>query len=119
MTLAYENMTLVIHDSWASVPIQDLDRPGFERRWHHRLVEIEGTKGSLVLRPDSSIDFYSDGDHQHSPRAETGMPEAHIATQQHFIDCLESRQEFETSGEETIKTMALVYAVISLQNQMK
>ena len=50
MTLAYENMTLVIHDSWASVPIPDLDRPDFERRRHHRLVEIEGTKGSLVPR---------------------------------------------------------------------
>ena len=38
------------------------------------------------------------------------MPDAHIATQQHFIDCLESGQEFEISEEETIKTMAFVYA---------
>jgi predicted dehydrogenase len=29
---------------------------------------------------------------------------------QHFIDCLESGAEFETSGVETLKTMALVYA---------
>jgi predicted dehydrogenase len=110
INLAYENMTMVIHDSWASVPIPDLDRPGFERRWHRRLLEIEGTQGTLVLRPDTSIDFYSDSDEQHWPPAETGMAEAHIAAQQHFIDCLESGAEFETSGEETIRTMALVFA---------
>jgi len=51
ITLAYEHMTLVIHDSWASVPIPDLDRPKFKRRWHQRLLELEGTKGTLVLRP--------------------------------------------------------------------
>jgi predicted dehydrogenase len=64
----------------------------------------------LVLRPDTSIDFYSDNDEQHWLPAETGMAEAHTATQQHFIDCLESGAEFETSAEETLKTMALVYA---------
>jgi predicted dehydrogenase len=110
INLAYENMTMMIHDSWASVPIPDLDRPDFERRWHHRLLEIEGTQGTLVLRPDTSIDFYSDSDEQRWPPVETGMAEAHIAAQQHFIDCLESGAEFETSGEETIRTMALVYA---------
>jgi predicted dehydrogenase len=33
-----------------------------------------------------------------------------LATQQHFIDCLETGAEFETSGEYNLKTMALVYA---------
>jgi predicted dehydrogenase len=38
------------------------------------------------------------------------MTDSRIAAQQHFIDCLKNGEAFETSGEETIKTMALVYA---------
>jgi predicted dehydrogenase len=30
--------------------------------------------------------------------------------QQHFVDCLDSGAEFETSGAQTLKTMMLVYA---------
>jgi hypothetical protein len=33
-----------------------------------------------------------------------------VRTKHHFIECLEGGAEFETSGAETLKTMALVYA---------
>jgi predicted dehydrogenase len=36
--------------------------------------------------------------------------ESFVSAQQHFVDCLESGADFETSGSETLKTMALVYA---------
>jgi len=109
LTLGYPDMSVIIHDSWASVPIPEMDRPDFERPYHPRLAEIDGTKGTLVLKADASIDLYTDDDHKHWPIADQGMVESHIAAQQHFIDCLESGEEFETSGEDTIKTMALVY----------
>lgn len=110
ITLGYPNSTVLIHDSWASVPIPDLDRPASARRWHPRLLEIEGTKATLILRPDTSIDLYSDDHHKHWPSTNSSMPDAHIAAQQHFINCLESDVPFETDGVETIKTMTLVYA---------
>ena len=33
VTLGYPEMTLVIHDSWASVPIPGMDRPEAEHPW--------------------------------------------------------------------------------------
>jgi predicted dehydrogenase len=110
ITLAYTDMTEVIHDSWASVPIPGLDRPEEEYPWYPRVLEIEGTKGTLRLNPDGWIWLYSDNEKKCWPAPERAMPKAHIAAQQHFIDCLESGEEFETSSEDTIKTMALVYA---------
>ena len=63
------------------------------------------------MRADGSLHVRTDKEHQQwkfSPRHTN--PESHIAAQQHFIDCLEIGVEFETSGVETLKTMALVYA---------
>jgi predicted dehydrogenase len=53
----------------------------------------------------------TDTEHQHWQFSRQGtIPESHTAAQQHFVDCLETGAEFETSGAETLKTMALVYA---------
>jgi predicted dehydrogenase len=74
-------------------------------------LEIDGTEGTLVMKADGSLHALTDKEHQQwkfSP--EHTKPESHIAAQQHFIDCLETGAEFETSGAETLKTMALVYA---------
>lgn len=110
ITLAYPDMTEVIHDSWASVPIPGLDRPAEKKPWYPRILEIEGTLGTLRLNPDGQIWLYTDHERKGWPTPEDVMPKAHAAAQQHFIDCLESGEVFETSAEETIKTMALVYA---------
>ena len=110
LTLAYPGMTLVIHDSWASVPVPGADKPKDERRWFPRIIEVDGILGTLILRIDGSIHLYTDEDHKTWQCTPDSIPRSHIAAQQHFIDCLESGQEFETSDEGTIKTMALVYA---------
>lgn len=110
ITLGYPEMTLVIHDSWASVPIAGMDRPEAECPWYPRLLEVDGTDGTLVLNADGRLHLFTDTDHQSWGCAPDAMPQAHIAAQRHFIDCLESGADFETSGEETLKTMALVYA---------
>lgn len=108
--LGYPEMTLVIHDSWASVPIPRLNRPVEERPWYPRLLEVDGTDGTLVLTADGTLHIYTDADHHDWKCPQDTMPKAHIAAQKHFIDCLENGAEFETSGAETLKTMALVYA---------
>ena len=108
--LGYPDLTCLIYDSWASVPIPDLDRPPTPKAWVPRLLEIDATEGTLSLRADGSVHVYTDGGGRHWDAVEDGMPRAHAAAQQHFIDCLESGAEFETSGRETLRTMALVYA---------
>jgi predicted dehydrogenase len=110
LVLGYPGMTLVIHDSWASVPVPETDRPGKEQLFIPRLLEIEGPDGTLVIKPDGSIHLYTDKAHQSWEVGEGAAERSATAAQQHFIDCLESGKEFETSAPETIKTMGLVYA---------
>jgi predicted dehydrogenase len=99
----------VIHDSWASVVIPDLYRPE-QRRWYPRLLEIDGTDATLRIAADGAIHLYTDGGHEHWTTPPDATHRSHVAAQQHFVDCLESGAVFATSGEETLKTMALVYA---------
>jgi predicted dehydrogenase len=108
--LGYKELTCLIDSSWASVPVPGLDRS--ERNWSVAppRLEIDGSEGTLVLAYDGSMCLVRDDDRQQWQFTQDTVPESHVAAQQHFIDCLESGAQFETSGAETLKTMALVYA---------
>jgi predicted dehydrogenase len=62
---------------------------------------------------DGRMNVFSDHGHEEWHFSENTRPASRAAAQQHFIECLESGDEFETSGAETLKTMALVYACYS------
>jgi predicted dehydrogenase len=111
ITVGYPELTCLINSSWASVLIPDVDRPrgGYQSLPPPRL-EIDGTEGTLMLKIDGSLHLFTDSDHQQWQFPPDTRPKAHVAAQQHFVDCLESGATFETSGAETVKTMALVYA---------
>lgn len=111
ITLSYPQMTGVINTSWASVPAPGLDKPERDQgSYSPPRLEIDGTLGTLIQMSDGSLHLYTDDDHQqwHFPADTTDQSQ--VAAQQHFIDCLETGAEFETSGEQTLKTMALVYS---------
>jgi predicted dehydrogenase len=109
IVLGYSNLTCLIHDSWASVVIPDLYRPE-QRKWYPRLLEIDGTAGTLQVRADGSVHLYTDDRHESWTTPVDATHRSHAAAQQHFVDCLESGAAFATSGEDTIKTLVLVYA---------
>ena len=79
-------------------------------RWRAPRFEIDGTKGTLALTADASMHLVTDTDRKCWQFHQDVQPESCANTQRHFIDCLERGAEFETSGSETLKTMALVYA---------
>lgn len=108
--LGYPGLSVVFHDSWVSVPIPGLDRGRAKERWLPRLLEIEGTLGTLVLKPDRTLHLFTDHDHQSWKFPINTTARSHILGQQHFIDCLESGKEFETSGADTLNTMRVVWA---------
>ncbi|MBN1670096.1 MAG: Gfo/Idh/MocA family oxidoreductase [Kiritimatiellae bacterium] len=111
VVLTYAAMTATIATSWASVPIPGWDTPGRKLAgWSAELLEIDGTDGTLVIRADTSLDLYKDRDHEHWEFDTPAMADNIRAALQHFVDCLASGAEFATSGEDTLKTMALVYA---------
>jgi predicted dehydrogenase len=109
LILGYPGMTSLIVDSWASVPIPGRDRPDVSWKWFPRVLEIDGTEGTLILQPDGAVRLFTDADQRTWDAPEDGMQQAHSAALQHFIDCLESGAEFETSGRETLKTLELMY----------
>jgi predicted dehydrogenase len=112
LTLGYQDLTVLINHSWASVPVPGLDYPdvaGPEIGFPPRL-EIDGTEGTLALSADGWMRLFSDSGNKEWRFSKDTRPASRAAAQQHFIDCLESGAEFETSGAETLKTMALVYA---------
>lgn len=76
---------------------------------------IEGSGGSIRLYPDGRMTVQplgqpeSDYPYQHVNRGFGG--DCVWATQRHFIDCLQSGEPFETSGQESLKNLAIVEAV--------
>jgi predicted dehydrogenase len=112
LVLGYENLTCYIDNSWASVQVPGIDIPeGTHRGGLLSRLEIDGTDGTLALRADGLLHLLTDTDHKWWTfvRQDT-VTGSRIAAQQHFIDCLGSGADFETSGAETLRTMALVYA---------
>jgi predicted dehydrogenase len=70
---------------------------------------VEGSEGTAVLTPDGCLRLYrTDGNEEWQFPKDT-VAQSFTSTQQHFIDCLQSGRSFETSGVETLKTMALVF----------
>jgi predicted dehydrogenase len=70
---------------------------------------VEGTEGTAVVNQDGSLVLYTESGEQRWQFGEDTIPQSFVATQQHFIDCLRSGEEPETSGPKTLKTMALVF----------
>jgi len=72
-------------------------------------VRIEGSTGTLTLGYDGTLAI--NGTHSASDdwRGTNGEQAGYQAMQQHFVGCLASGIEAETSGRETLKTMELVF----------
>jgi predicted dehydrogenase len=111
LVVAYDDMTVAIDTSFASVEVPGVDR--LEENpdtWSPSQFRIEGTEGTLILGVDRSLTLVTDTDRQEWQFPSETFRESFASAQQHFVDCLESGADFETSGSETLKTMALVYA---------
>ena len=108
--LDYPEMTALIDSSWASVPVPGWDIPLDGRDALIARLEIDGPQGTIFLGPDGSLHLYRDGEQQTWLFPDTTEAESRAAAQRHFIACLESGADFETSGRETLKTMALLWS---------
>jgi predicted dehydrogenase len=112
IAVGYRDLTCLVNQSFASVPVPGIDRPEpCPDAWNiaHGL-QIDGTQGTLVLRPNRTLHLYTDTEHREWLFPEDTFAQSRAAAQQHFVNCLESGAPFETDGPETLKTMRLVYA---------
>ncbi len=84
------------------------------------LIEVEGTAGTLHLKRDFRLELHMDGKAEVcevAPNVPSWadpqwalVQESVLNTQAHFIDCLCSGNEFQTSGRDNLRTFALVEA---------
>jgi D-apiose dehydrogenase len=84
------------------------------------LIEVEGSAGTLYLKQDYRLELHHQGMIEVCEVAPnrpawadpewTLVQESVLNTQRHFIDCLKSGREFQTSGRDNLLTFALVEA---------
>jgi predicted dehydrogenase len=110
IVLDYPHMTGLIDTSWASVPVPGWDIPQDGSPALVARLEIDGPLGTIFLGPDGVLHLYQDGEHQEWAFPAETEAESRAAAQHHFIACLESGAEFETSGRDNLKTMRILWA---------
>lgn len=117
LTLAYPNLTCVVSMSWASRPVLGVDTPADDTpALPPPRFEIDGMRGTLALQANGAMRLERDTDHQDWQFDWDTRPTSRTGPLQHFVECLRSGAEFETSGAYTLTTMALVYgAYLSAQ----
>lgn len=112
MMMHRDGATSVVDCSYATA----LERESFPET----LLEIDGSEGSLRLATDYRLTLHAGGRTEHrdvSPpllswaeRPWHNIQESVLNIQRHFIDCLATGAEPETSGIDNLKTLSLVQA---------
>ncbi len=78
---------------------------------------VEGNKGSIRLYPDGKITIQELGKPEKQHRYEFSnndfAGDCVYTTQRHFIDCMESGEDFETNGIDYLKSIAVQEAIYS------
>lgn len=75
---------------------------------HGRFV-VEGSEGTATLSTDGRLRLIREDEQAEWSFPPDTVAQSFVTTQGHFITCLQTGQEPETSGTETLKTMALVF----------
>jgi predicted dehydrogenase len=112
---------MLIHEQGATSIVDCSYATALEREnFPETLIEIDGSEGTLRLAADYQLTLQTKGGTERrdvSPpllswaeRPWHNVQESVFNIQKHFIECLETGAEPETSGRDNLKTLALVYA---------
>jgi len=113
VTLGYDEFYVVMDMSWATR--RELDGPLPDRVLpdHREQLVIEGSLATVKLRFDGTIVRIDDRGNETTiaERTELDHGESHFRLQSHFIECLDTGRPFQTSGEDNLRTLELMFAV--------
>lgn len=121
VVLSYDNFLGIMDMSWATRRL--LNQKLSEEVGPNHLEEliIEGDKATLKLYYSGQISLVDNNGEE--TVVNTVLPydheESHYRLQSHFISCLESEQEFQTSGEDNIKTLELIFGTYESAKQRR
>jgi len=94
----------VLETSWASMPLEPTSAAG---PWG--TFQVDATEGSLLLSRSGGLRIVRAGSEQLVTFPEDSVQHSYEAAQAHFLECIESNEEPETSAAESMKTMELVF----------
>lgn len=106
----FSELNCTIDMNWAGVSVP-------QRTLSWGPVRVEGTLATAVLGWDGLLHLYTDEGTQTFTFPVDTVDRSFASTQQHFVDCLQDGREPETSGAETLKTMALVFGAYASAEQ--
>jgi len=119
--LSYEDFYGIMDMSWAtrrdlSGPVTDLVLPN-----HLEQLVIEGNLATLKLYSNGDISLIdSKGNEQLlKERTELDHEESHYRLQSHFINCLGTGEAFQTSAEDNVKTLSLIFATYESSKEQR
>lgn len=105
LTLAhFGDLTFLFDLNWFAVA------PPSSGETAHGTFVVEGTRGSIYLTKDGSLRLHTAQEAETWSFPSDTIAQSFVATQQHFVDCLREGRAAETSGVESLKTMALVFS---------
>jgi predicted dehydrogenase len=108
LTLWYPQGRLALLDlSWATAGRDSRPEWGLHHTW------IETDRGTLRTRSDAQLDWQPVGQPALVLPVTVDpdpMVEGYALTQAHFLDCLHTGERFATDGEDTLRTMRIIFA---------
>lgn len=109
--LGYPNYVGLMDMSWATR--RELDEPLPDRVLpdHKEQLIIEGDKASIKLYKDGRLTMIDNAGVETvlAEQTELNYEDSHRKLQSHFIECLNTGAEFQTSGSDNVKTLRLVF----------
>ncbi len=120
VVLGYDDFYGFLDMSWATR--QQLDRPLGDKVGpvHLEQLVIDGQNGTLKMYTDGKITILSrDGETERVIEAKTYLDheESHYRLQSHFVACLNSGENFQTSGHDNVQTLRLAFGVYESAQQ--
>src|SRR6516165_9439557 len=108
MTLWYPEGRIGLLDmSWCTAGRDTRSEWGLHHTW------IEGTNGTLRTRIDGQLEWFAVGQPGRVlavPIDPDPMVAGYAMTQAHFLECLETGEPFCTDGDDTLRTMKIIFA---------
>ncbi|WP_168122139.1 Gfo/Idh/MocA family oxidoreductase [Paenibacillus sp. HB172176] len=113
ITLGYDDFYGCLDMSWATR--RELDKPPGEEvgPLHREQLSIDGAAGTLKLYTSGRIAIVDREGKEEIIEEKTALDheESHFRLQSHFIACMNSGEPFQTSGEDNLTTLRMVFGV--------
>lgn len=110
--LGYDGFYVVMDMSWATR--RELEKPPAAnvQAEHREQMVIEGNEGTLKLYMNGKITLTDNEGFERILASRTTLDhaESHYRLQNHFIDALHNGLPFQTSGEDNLKTLELIFS---------